>query len=280
MTKIIALLFVLALSLTLLVGCGGSDESLSKVEQIKKDGKLVIYTNAEFPPFEYIAGGKPTGVDIDICQAIADELGVKLEVKDVEFDSIVASVKSGKADLGAAGITVTTERQDEVDFTISYTTSKQYVILPESVEYKDITTLKNMKIGVQLGTTGDFVITDEINGYEGDDGEKVQGVLEGSGASVTQYPNANVAAVQLTSGKIDAVVIDKLPAELIAKNNEGLKAYELVYEDGSNTEESYAICVAKGNEDLVEVCNKVIQKLLDEGKIDEFIIKHSTEVSE
>ncbi|MBE6642411.1 MAG: transporter substrate-binding domain-containing protein [Ruminococcaceae bacterium] len=280
MKKIIALLFVLALSLTLLVGCGGSDESLSKVEQIKKDGKLVIYTNAEFPPFEYIAGGKPTGVDIDICQAIADELGVKLEVKDVEFDSIVASVKSGKADLGAAGITVTTERQEEVDFTISYTTSKQYVILPESVEYKDITTLKNMKIGVQLGTTGDFVITDEINGYEGDDGEKVQGVLEGSGASVTQYPNANVAAVQLTSGKIDAVVIDKLPAELIAKNNEGLKAYELVYEDGSNTEESYAICVAKGNEDLVEVCNKVIQKLLDEGKIDEFIIKHSTEVSE
>lgn len=276
MKKIVALLMVVALSFALLTGCGNAADKQS-VDKIKERGELVVYTNAEFPPFEYLANGKPVGVDIDIAQAIADELGVDLKVENVKFDTIISSVQSGKASMGAAGITVTDERKESVDFSVTYTTSTQYVILPTETEFKDITSLKGMNIGVQLGTTGDFVISDEVNGYKDDDGKDVKGVLQDTNAKVTTYNNANLAAEALKSGKIQAVVIDKLPAELISKNSEGkLKAVELVYEDGSNTEESYAICVAKGNDTLLEAVNKVIKKLLDTGKIDEFIVTHST----
>lgn len=276
MKKIIALLLTLVLSVALLAGCGSAADKQS-LESIKEKGELIVYTNAEFPPFEYLADGKPAGVDMDIAKAIADEIGVELKVENVKFDTIISSVQSGKAAMGAAGITVTDERKESVDFSISYTTSTQYVILPTDVAYENITSLKGMGIGVQLGTTGDFIMSDEVNGYKDDDGNPVKGVLQDTNASVTTYNNANLAAEALKSGKIQAVVVDKLPAELIAKNSDGkLKAVELVYEDGSNTAESYAICVAKGNDTLLEVVNKVIQDLLDQGKIDEFIVTHTT----
>lgn len=276
MKKIIALALTLVIACSLLISCGSAADKQS-VDAIKKAGELVVYTNAEFPPFEYMANNKPTGVDMDIAQAIADEIGVELKIENVKFDTIISSVQSGKASMGAAGITVTEERKDSVDFSVSYTTSTQYVILPADKEFNNITDLKGMAIGVQLGTTGDFVISDEVNGYVDDDGNNVKGVLQDTGASVTTYSNANLAAEAMKSGKIGAVVVDKLPAELIAKNyGENYKAVELVYEDGSNTSESYAICVAKGNDTLLEVVNKVINKLLDEGKIDEYIVSHST----
>ncbi len=276
MKKIIAIMLMLILSVAVFAGCSKSAAELQSVDAIKESGKLVVYTNAAFAPFEYIADGKPVGVDMDICKAIADELGVELVVEDVEFDTIITSIQNGKGAIGAAGITVTDERKDKVDFSVSYTTSTQYVILPADTEFTNILDLKGMSIGVQLGTTGDFVISDEINGYEGDDGKMVKGVLQDSGASVIQYNNASLAAAALNSDKIDAVVIDKLPAELIVKNNgEKFKAVKLTFEDGSDTAEEYALCVAKDNKELLEVCNKVINKLLDEGKIDEFIITHS-----
>ncbi len=276
MKKIIALVLTLVMASALLIGCSNAADKQS-VEAIKEKGELVVYTNAEFPPFEYLADGKPVGVDMDIAQAIADELDVTLKIENVKFDTIISSVQSGKAAMGAAGITVTEERKESVDFSVSYTTSTQYVILPADKSFTNINDLKGMNIGVQLGTTGDFIISDEVNGYEGDDGKHVKGVLEGTNASVTTYNNANLAAEALKSGKIQAVVVDKLPAQLIAQNSEEkLQAFELVYEDGSNTAESYAICVAKGNDTLLEVVNKVINKLLEEGKIDDFIVTHTT----
>lgn len=276
MKKIIALLLTLVLSAMVLASCGTAADKQS-LDAIKKNGELIVYTNAEFPPFEYLANGQPAGVDMDIAKAIADEIGVELKVENVKFDTIISSVQSGKAAMGAAGITVTDERKESVDFSVSYTTSTQYVILPADAEYANITSLKGMNIGVQLGTTGDFIISDEVNGYKDDDGNPVKGVLQDSGAQVTTYNNANLAAEALKSGKIQAVVVDKLPAELIAKNSDSkLKAIELVYEDGSNTAESYAICVAKGNDSLLEVVNKVINDLLDSGKIDEYIVTHTT----
>ena len=276
MKKLIALLMMLVLATAVLASCGSAADKQS-VDAIKKNGELVVYTNAEFPPFEYMSEGKPVGVDMDIAKAIADELGVKLTIENVKFDTIISSVQSGKASMGAAGITVTDERKESVDFSISYTTSTQYVILPADVEFENITSLKGMEIGVQLGTTGDFILSDEVNGYKDDDGKDVKGILQDTGAKVTPYNNANLAAEALKSGKIQAVVIDKLPAELIAKNSgETLKAIELVYEDGSNTAEEYAICVAKGNDTLLEVVNKVIKNLIDEGKIDAFIVEHTT----
>ena len=276
MKKIIALLMMLVLATAVLASCGSAANKQS-VDAIKQNGELIVYTNAEFPPFEYMSEGKPVGVDMDIAKAIADELGVKLTIENVKFDTIISSVQSGKASMGAAGITVTDERKESVDFSISYTTSTQYVILPADVEFENITSLKGMKIGVQLGTTGDFIMSDEVKGYKDDDGKDVKGLLQDTGAEVIPYNNANLAAEALKSGKIQAVVIDKLPAELIAKKSgETLKAIELVYEDGSNTAEEYAICVAKGNDTLLEVVNKVIKNLIDEGKIDSFIVEHTT----
>lgn len=271
MKKIIAvvLCLVLALACVGMTSCGDAADKQS-VDAIKEAGKLTMYTNAEFPPFEYMEGTEVKGVDVDIAQAIADKLGVKLEIHNVKFDTIIGSIQSGKGSIGAAGITVTDERKESVDFSIEYTTSKQYIIVPVDSTVAKIEDLAGMSIGVQLGTTGDFIITDEINGTE-----KGKGVLQDTGASVTTYNSAADAAIALNSGKIQAVVIDKLPAEIVAGNYENLKAIELVYADGSNTEESYAICVAKGNESLLKVINEVIEELKANGKIDEFIIKHT-----
>ena len=275
MKKIIAavLCLVLVLACVGMTSCKSAAEKQS-VDAIKKAGVLTMYTNAEFPPFEYMKGTEVKGVDVDIAQAIADKLGVKLEIKNVKFDTIIGSIQSGKGSIGAAGITVTEERKESVDFSIEYTTSKQYIIVPSDSTVAKIEDLAGLKIGVQLGTTGDFIVTDEVNGYESD-GEQVKGVLQDTGASVVTYNSAADAAIALNSGKIGAVVIDKLPAEIVAGNYENLKAIELVYADGSNTEESYAICVAKGNESLLAVINEVITELKAQGKIDEFIITHT-----
>ncbi|MBE7066233.1 MAG: transporter substrate-binding domain-containing protein [Ruminococcaceae bacterium] len=275
MKKIIAavLCLVLVLACVGMTSCKSAAEKQS-VDAIKKAGVLTMYTNAEFPPFEYMKGTEVKGVDVDIAQAIADKLGVELEIKNVKFDTIIGSIQSGKGSIGAAGITVTEERKESVDFSIEYTTSKQYIIVPTDSTVAKIEDLAGMKIGVQLGTTGDFIITDEINGYESD-GEQQKGVLQDTGASVVTYNSAADAAIALNSGKIGAVVIDKLPAEIVAGNYDNLKAIELVYADGSNTEESYAICVAKGNESLLKVINEVIEELKASGKIDEFIITHT-----
>lgn len=276
MKKIIAVVLcvVLALACVGMTSCGDAADKQS-VDAIKKAGKLTMYTNAEFPPFEYMDGTEVKGVDVDIAQAIADKLGVKLEIHNVKFDTIIGSIQSGKGSIGAAGITVTDERKESVDFSIEYTTSKQYIIVAADSTVAKIEDLAGMKIGVQLGTTGDFIVSDEINGTD-----DTKGVLQDTGASVTTYNSAADAAIALNSGKIQAVVIDKLPAEIVASNYDNLKAIELVYADGSNTEESYAICVAKGNESLLKVINEVIEELKANGKIDEYIIKHTGAASE
>lgn len=276
--KIIAaiLSLMLLVSTCLMTSCKDASEK-QKLEEIKKAGVLTVYTNAEFPPFEYLKDSKAVGVDIMIAQAIADEIGVKLEVKDVKFDTILASVNSGKGSMGIAGITVSKERAEEVDFSKNYATSTQYVIVKNDVTIENISDLAGMKIGAQLGTTGDIIISSEINGTEDEEtGEHIKGILEGTNTVITQYNSAADAAVAMSSGKIDAVVIDKLPAEIIAGEYEGYKAVELLYPDGTNTEESYAVCVAKGNAELLEVVNKVVDRLINDGSIDKWIVEHTT----
>ena len=257
----------LMLSVFMMTSCQEAAEKQS-LEQIKDAGVLTVYTNAEFPPFEYMSDNTPVGVDMQIAQAIADEIGVKLEIKNVKFDTILSSVNSGKGSMGIAGISVTEERA-------------QYIILPQDSEVTKIEDLAGMSIGVQLGTTGDIIVSEEISGTEDEETkEHIQGVLEGTGASVTQYNSAADAAVAMNSGKVDAVVIDKLPAEIVASQYENFKAIELVYADGQNTEESYAVCVAKGNQELLDVVNQVIERLIDDGTIDEWITDHTMQASE
>ena len=273
MKKVLAFILAGAMSLTMLTGCG---EKYRSIDKIKESGELIMTTNATFPPFEYAGeGGQVEGVDADIAAAIAEKLGVKVKIDNVEFKSALAAVANGQADIGVAGITITEERKAQMDFSEPYATSVQYIIVKDDNDsVKTIEDLAGMKIGVQMSTTGDIIANDEINGYEGDDGKKVKGVLEGTGAEVVAYKSALLAAMDLGS-QVDAVIIDKLPAENIVATNEGLKCFELVYADGSNTEEEYAVAVTKGNEELLKVVNEVIAELQESGKIEEFILKHT-----
>lgn len=285
MKKLLSLILICCLAFAL-CACGGGDATddtatdteattetagSQSLEDIKAAGEIVMFTNAEFPPFEYRDDNNEiAGVDVDIANEIAKDIGVELVIEDVNFDSIVASIQSGKAAFGAAGMTVTEERSQQVDFSIKYVSSKQYVILPEGASISTIEDLNGKTVGVQSGTTGDFIITDAVEGT--DDAEAII-----PDAEVKGYTSAILAAQDLLSGRLDAVVIDKLPAENIAAANAdaGLTTVELMYADGSDTTEEYAICVQKGNTELLESINATLQRLMDEGAIDEYIVKHS-----
>ncbi len=277
LTLILAILMVL--SLTALTGCGKkNDQTLAG---IKESGKLVVYTEAGFAPFEFIYEGKVVGVDIAICEEIAKALDVELVVEDVAFNTILGAIESGKCALGAAGITITDERKDQVDFSIPYTTSKQFVVVPADSAINSYADLAGKKIGVQLGTSSDFLISDAINGTEDDNGAHVKGDFEGTGATVSTYANPNLAAVNLDGNKLDAVVTDKLPAQMIVANSNGAyRCFEVVFADGSLTDEVYGLCVAKGNTELLAEVNKVLENLISTGKIDEYIVHYSTVVTE
>lgn len=277
--KIISVLLAVTLMLSAFVLTSCKEEKTSDNNNSKK--VLTVYTNAEFPPFEYLADNKPVGVDMQIAQAIADELGMELQIQNVKFDTILTSISSGKGDLGIAGITVTPERAESVDFSNNYATSTQYILYKDGASITTIEDLAGLKIGVQLGTTGDFIISDEISGVDNEEtGEHTKGVLEGTGATVTQYNSAADAAVNMNTGKVDVVVIDRLPAEIVAGQYDNFKTVELVYADGSKTDESYAVAVKKGNKELLDTVNKVIDRLIDDGSIDKWIVDHTTKSSQ
>ena len=264
MKKFLSLGIAAVLAATMFAGCSGKDENT-----------VVMYTNAEFPPFEYRSDNEIVGVDVDIAKEVAKDLGKELKIVDTKFDSIIPAITSGKGDFGAAGMTITDERKESVDFSIEYIKSTQYIIVTESSDVKSLEDLKGKKIGVQLGTTGDLISTKEVNGVKADpenDVEEYTGVLQDTGAEVKTYANALEASIDLKSGKIDAVVIDKLPAENIVANSGGaLKTFEM-----TDTDEMYAFCVNKGNTELLDSINKTMQRLLDEGKIDEYVLNHTT----
>ena len=233
-------IIILLLGIFLIGGCS------------KDENTLVMATEAGFAPYEYYENNEIVGVDVDIAKEIAATMGKELVIKDVAFDSIINEVKSGKADFGAAGISYSDERAEEVDFTINYTTSKQIVVVKED---SSITTadLANLKIAVQLGSVGDTYVT-------------------------KNYPNAQItrqkkylAAIQdLLTDKVDCVVMDELPAIEILKNNSGLKIL-----DQELFTDSYGMIVKKGNTELLNAINEVLKKLVEEGKVEEFVIKHS-----
>ena len=230
------------------------------VDKIKQDGVIIMLTNAAFPPFEYLAdeldeNGNPVvvGVDADIAAEIAADLGVKLEIVDMDFDSIVMAVQQGKGDFGAAGMTVRPDREEMVNFTIKYIKSSQYVLVAaDNTTIATAEDLKGKAIGVQLGTTGDFYATDEIEG-----------------ATVVPYNDVVTASLDLANGRIDAVIADELPAKNIAAGNDRLKVLDLVL-----TEEEYAIAVAKEKTDLLAAINMTLLRLQQEGKIETFINTH------
>ena len=218
----------------------------------KDDNTLVMATNAEFPPYEFYEGEEIVGIDAEFAAAIAEKLGMELKIEDMAFDSIIPAVQSGKADFGAAGMTVTEDRMKEVDFSDTYYTGRQVIIVAEdNAEIAGPDDLAGKKIGVQQGTTGDIYATDDY----GDE-------------NIERYNKGFEAVQALTQGKIDAVIIDDQPAQTFVEETEGLKILETEY-----VEEDYALCFKKDSE-LVEKVNEAIKELKEDGTFDKIIDKY------
>lgn len=256
MKKLIAAALVGTMVLTM-AGCTSktAETTGSEASSDAAGGTLVMATNAEFPPYEYYEGENVVGIDADIAAAVADKLGMELKIEDMAFDSIIPAVQSGKADIGAAGMTVTEDRATQVDFSDSYYTGVQVIIVTDDSDITEPDDLKGKKIGVQQGTTGDIYSTDDF----GDD-------------NVERFNKGMEAVQALQQGKIDAVIIDNQPAKTFVEENEGLKILETSY-----VEEDYALAIKKGNDDLVKKVNDAIKELKEDGTFDKIVAKYITD---
>ncbi|HBE84979.1 MAG TPA: ABC transporter substrate-binding protein [Lachnoclostridium sp.] len=241
----------------LLTACAGSgtktETETTAAGQKEAAGKLVMVTNAEFPPYEYYDKNEIVGIDADIARAIADKLGMELDIQDMAFDSLIPAVQSGKADFTAAGMTVNEDRKKNVDFTDTYAEAAQVIIVKEGSEIKTPDDLTGKKIGVQTGTTGDIYADDIEN------------------AEVKRYNKGMEAVMALTQDKIDAVIIDREPAKVFVKENAGL-----VILDEAFTEEEYAIAVKKDNKELLDKLNGAIKELKESGELKKIVDKYIT----
>lgn len=230
------------LCLLLLTGCGKKNEDT-----------LVMVTEAGFAPYEYYEGGKIVGVDVAIGKEIAKAMGKKLEVKDVAFDFVINEVKSGKADFGAAGMSITEERKKEIDFTIEYAVSDQVVVVRKDSNINTFDDIKNKTITVQLGTVADQYAEENFKN-----------------AKLIKHKKYLSAAQDVKSNKADCIIMDALPAKELVKENEDLRIL-----DGILFQDKYGMIVKKGNQELLDKINEVLQKLIDENKIEEYVIEYS-----
>ena len=271
MKKLIALILALILVTGVLAGCGSS-----------KENQLVMATNAAFPPYEYKEGNKIVGIDAEVAAAIAEKLGMELVIEDVDFGVVLTGVAEGKYDMGMAGITVTDTRKKTMDFSDTYATGIQVIIVKDGSAIKtlddlfvfnadgDPTALKNtnIKIGVQENTTGDIYSSDAIenwgfNDLNADDSIKTD--------RVRRFKTGAEAVSALKNGQVDCVIIDNEPAKSFVAANTGIHILE-----GENeyAVEDYAICVKKGNTELLNKINQALAELKADGTIDKIINKY------
>lgn len=234
-------IMLLVMSILLLTGCK------------REDNKLILATEAGFAPYEYYQDGEIVGVDIDIAREIAASLGKELVIKDVSFDFIINEIKSGKSDIGAAGMSITKERLEEVDFSVEYAVSNQVVIVPMDSRITSIDQISNQKIAVQLGTVADSYVNENYKD-----------------ATVIRQKKYLSMVEDLKAGKVDLIIMDLLPASEIVKSNDGLKILdEYLFTD------KYGMAIKKGNKELLDKVNDVLTRLMSEGKIEEYTIKHT-----
>ena len=236
-----------------------SSEAASETETAElstvEPGKLIMSTNAAFPPYEMTTdSGEFEGIDIETAQAIADKLGLELQIDDMDFDAALLAVQQGKADMVMAGVTVTDERQNVMDFTDSYATGIQSIIVKEDSDIASVDDLAGKKIGTQRGTTGYLYCSDDI----GDE-------------NVVAYDNGLTAVQMLNNGQVDCVVIDNAPAKEFIAANPGLKLLDTAY-----VEESYAIGVGKGNTELKDAINTALEELKADGTLQAIVDKYIT----
>lgn len=266
MKKIISLVLAILMVATCMFAFAAcKDETTNNEEQNQNENQnennqskpvLKMATNAYFQPYEFYKDGQIVGIDAEIAAAIAAKLGYDLQIVDMEFDSIITAVKEGSVDFGMAGMTVTPDRLLEIDFSSSYATGVQAIIVPENSPITCVDDLfadgASYKVGVQQGTTGDIYAT-------GDFGAD----------NVTAYSNGNNAVLALVGGSVDCVIIDNEPAKALVTANAGLKILETSYAD-----EDYAICVKKGNAELLAKINQAIVELTADGTIDAIVAKY------
>lgn len=273
MKKLLAIVLAAAMlcaAMLTMLSCGSDSTKTEETTAADTKTTLIMATNANFPPYEYKEGSGYAGIDVEIATEIAKKLGMTLEIKDVEFGSIVAGVQTGKYDIGMAGMTVNDERKQQVNFSDSYAKGIQVVIVKEDSEYKSVddffvldaegnhTAVKEgVLVGVQQNTTGDIYCSDTLENFGfGED-------------KVKRYSNGADAVAALASGKLSAVVIDDQPAKEFVKANEGLTILE-----GSYADEDYAIAVGKENSELLEKINKALKELTDDGTIAKIVAKY------
>ncbi len=274
MKKFIALMLAVLMGLCLLTACApadenkgaantGSDSNVSSNNTTNNGEKkeLVMATNAFFPPYEYYEGDKVVGIDAEIAALLAEKLGMTLKIEDMKFDSIITAVSTGGADFGMAGLTVTEDRKKDVNFTNTYATGKQVVIVKDGGSVASLDDLAGKKIGVQLGTTGDIYATGDYGTNED----------ETENGNVIRYNNGNEAVLALLGGDVAAVIIDNEPAKSLVAANEGkglsILETEYVYEE-------YAIAVSKENTELLNKLNTAIDELIADGTVQRIIEKY------
>ena len=283
MKKLTALLLGTAMVLSL-AACGGSassSESTASSEAASSEaasteeasaetasaevttvtpGKLTMSTNAAFPPYEMTADdGSFEGIDVEIAGAIADKLGLELQIDDMDFDAALLAAQTGKSDMVMAGVTVTEERQTVMDFSDTYANGIQVVIVPEDSDITSIDDMTGKMIGVQRGTTGDLYCSDTVeNGGFGEE-------------NVTPYDNGLTAVQALLNGQVDCVVIDNAPAQEFVEANPGLKILDTEYAN-----EEYAIGVAKGTTQLLDAINGALAELKADGTVQSIVDKYIT----
>lgn len=250
MKKVVCLLLA-AVTAVSLAGCGKSS-----------DDKLIVGTEAGFAPYEYMEGDKVVGIDMDIAQAIADAMGKELEIKNMDFEGALLAVQQGKVDFVAAGVSVDEDRKKVMDFSHDYVSSTEVVVInKETPGVSGVDDLNDKIIGVQQGNIADFYVSNPDNVTP---------------KEVKRYTKFAQAAEDLKNNKIDCIVMDQYPAEELTAANDTLvilnKAdgtYDVVFED------KYAIAVKKGNTELLDKINEVIDKLIADGKVEEFTANHT-----
>lgn len=230
-------LFMIAFVIT---GCG------------RNENEIIMVTEAGFAPYEYYEDGEIVGVDIDIAREIAKYFNKDLVVRDIDFDSIINELNSGKADFAIAGMSITPEREEEVDFSIEYVVSNQVVVVKKNsnITMNDI---GNKRIAVQLGSVADTYASENLKK-----------------AMVIQQKKYLSMVEDLKADKVDLIIMDNLPAQKIILENDNLKIL-----DGYLFSDSYGIAVKSGNEELLKGINEVLENLIKENKIEEFVINHS-----
>ena len=234
---------IILLSTAMLLGLSACGASSSQ--------KLVMATNAAFPPYESVEGNEIIGIDPEIAKLIADDIGRELVIEDMAFDSIIAAVQSGKADIAMAGLTVTEDRKQNINFSDPYTEAAQVIVVKKDSPVVSPDDLEGKTVGVQIGTTGDI--------YAGDIAD----------ATIERYSKYFEAINALNQDKIDAVIVDREPAKVFVNDSDELKMIDKEF-----TLEEYAIGVAKENTELLDQINASLKKLQESGEIDKIINKY------